>query len=852
MSLDRELNPIRMPLFIRLFFPVFFLLLCFKLDAQETSTLVLGKIIDEISGEPVEAALIYEKSEQIGVESDVNGFFQLSVPAGKPLTIIIRRVGYETAAIKLNSITEGTIKKLDISLIQKDAGQGVTIYAESIGDKNMVRANVKEFKLLPTVSGNLESVLPSIALGTSSGSGGELTSQYNVRGGNYDENLVYVNDFEIFRPQLIRSGQQEGLSFPNIDLIRDLAFSSGGFEAKYGDKMSSVLDIKYKRPEERRGSVSASLLGATAHLEGLMKPFKNRGGQLRYLLGARYKTTKYILGSLDTKGEYQPNFIDLQAYLTYDFHPDWQLAMIGNFNSADYNFTPTETEVVTGGFFFPHKFSADFEGGERDRFRNNMAGLALNYVPQRRKNPSFVKFLTSVYNGDEIEAYDILSFFKVSKLELDLKGGKPKEIGVLGDGIQHDFARNRLQNIIVNGEIKAGIEIPRFNDEKGQESSHFLYGGVKIQQEHFRDRINEWSRTDSAGYSLPNSEEGYFLDGVLKSVNDIVSQRMTAFGQETYTFKKVGKYEVQATVGARAGYWSFNDEWIFSPRAQFLYRQLGKENLLTYKLAGGIYQQQPSYREMRRPDGTLNQNIRSQKSAQVIGGITYEFTVGRKRPVRFKMITEAYYKDLWDQISYNVDNVRVRYSGENDSRAYARGVDFRINGEFVNGFESWLNLSYLDTKEKINGVAHQDAFGNSVAWVPRPTSQYFSASLYFQDYLPGNKDFRTHLQLNFGTGLPYGPPGENLIKRNALTFKPYQRVDIGFSYQMWDVSKREEHPQHFLRWTQRTFISLEVFNLMDVQNVAAVNWVKDFNNINYYFPINLTSRRINIKLRFDL
>ncbi len=852
MTLDKEINNIRMSSLLRRILPVIFIFLCFGIEAQESNTLLLGKIVDELSGEPIEAALIYEQNEQIGVESDVQGFFQLTVPSGKNLIIIIRRIGYETATIKLGAITEGAIKKLDISLVQKDAGQGVTIYAESIGDKNMVRANVKEFKLLPTVSGNLESVLPSIALGTSSGSGGELTSQYNVRGGNYDENLVYVNDFEIFRPQLIRSGQQEGLSFPNIDLIRDLAFSSGGFEAKYGDKMSSVLDIKYKRPEERRGSVTASLLGASAHLEGSMKPSKNRGGKFRYLLGARYKTTKYILGSLDTKGEYQPNFIDLQAYLTYDFHPNWQLAMIGNMNSADYNFTPTESEVVTGGFFFPHKFSADFEGGERDRFRNNMAGLALNYVPQKRKNPSFVKILTSVYNGDEIEAFDILSFFKVSKLELDLKGGKPKEIGVLGNGIQHDYSRNRLQNIILNGEIKAGIEIPKFNDDKGRESSHFLYGGVKIQQEHFRDRINEWSRTDSAGYSLPNSEDGYYLDGVLKSVNDVVSQRMTAFGQETYTFKKLGKYEVQATIGARAGYWSFNDEWIFSPRAQFLYRPLGKENQMTYKLAGGIYQQQPFYREMRRPDGTLNQDIRSQKSAQVIGGITYEFTVGRKRPVRFKMIAEAYYKDLWDQISYNVDNVRVRYSGENDSRAYAQGIDFRINGEFVSGFESWLNLSYLDTKEKIDGIAHQDAFGKPIEWVPRPTSRYFTASLYFQDYLPRNKDFRTHLQLNFGTGLPYGPPGENLIKRNALTFKPYQRVDIGFSYQMWDASKKEEHPQHFLRWTQRTFISLEVFNLMDVQNVAAVNWVKDFNNINYYFPINLTSRRINIKLRFDL
>lgn len=847
-----RIKNVRMRQVLRFVLLVLTLNVSFSLQAQEEETYVIGQITDDLSKEPVEGALVYEKSAQVGVESDEKGFFQLSVPAGRKLTILIRRVGYELATFQLDPLQAGQIKKLDIGLALKETGKGVTIYAESIGDKNMIRANVQEFKLLPTVSGNLESVLPSIALGTSSGSGGELTSQYNVRGGNYDENLVYVNDFEIFRPQLIRAGQQEGLSFPNIDLIRDLAFSSGGFEAKYGDKLSSVLDIKYKRPESTKGSLTASLLGASAHLEGSLKPFGNKGGKFRYLLGARYKTTRYILGSLDTKGEYLPNFIDLQAYLTYDLHPNWQLAMIGNINSASYNFTPTETEVVTGGFFFPHKFSADFEGQEDDKFNNNMAGLALNYVPLKRRNPSFVKILTSVYNADESEAFDILSYFKVTKLELDLEGGKPKELGVLGDGVQHNFARNRLQNIILNGEIKAGIEIPRFNDEKGTETSHFLYGGIKMQQEHFIDRLNEWSRTDSAGYSLPNSDEAYYLGSVIKSVNDVTSTRLTAFGQETFTFKRTGKFEVQTTIGARAGYWSFNDEWIFSPRGQFLIRPLGRENQITYKIAGGIYQQQPFYREMRKTDGMLNEDIRSQKSAQIIGGITYDFIAGKKEPVKLRLIAEVYYKDLWDQISYNVDNVRVRYSGKNDSKAYARGLDFRINGEFVSGFESWLNLSFLDTREQIFGVVHKDAFGDTITWVLRPTSRFFTGSLYFQDFLPMNKNFKTHLQLNFGSGLPYGPPGENLVQRNALTFKPYQRVDIGFSYQMWDASRKESRPHHILRWTQRAFLSLEVFNLMDVQNVASVNWVKDFNNINYYFPINLTSRRINVRLRFDI
>ena len=829
-----------------------FLLQFFRANAQESNTYIIGYVKDEVTKEGVEGALVYEKSLQKGVETDENGFFQLSVNPGVSLVVIIRRVGYDLASVQLDPVKDGEVKKLDISLNLKDAGKGVTIYAESIGDKNMVRANVQEFKLLPSVSGNLESLLPSIALGTTSGSGGELTSQYNVRGGNYDENLVYVNDFEIFRPQLIRAGQQEGLSFPNIDLIRDLAFSSGGFEAKYGDKLSSVLDIKYKRPEETRGSFMASMLGASAHLEGSFKPIKKQGGKVRYLLGARYKTTRYILGSLDTKGEYLPNFIDLQAYVTYDFKPNWQLALIGNINQAKYNFTPTESEVVTGGFFFPNKFSADFEGKEDDKFKNNMGGLALNFVPAKKQNPSFVKFLTSVYNADEVEAFDILSYFQVTKLELDLEGGKPKEIGVLGNGVQHSFARNRLQNIILNGELKAGIEIPRFNDDKGYETSHFLYGGIKVQQEHFKDRLNEWARTDSAGYSLPNAEEEYQLASVIKSVNDVSSTRFTAFGQETFTYKKLSKYEIQTTIGARVGYWSFNDEFIVSPRAQFLVRPLGRENPITYKVAGGIYQQQPFYREMRRLDGTLNTNIKSQKSAQVIGGITYDFIAGKKEPVKLKIVAEVYYKDLWDQISYNVDNVRVRYSGNNDSKGYAKGIDFRINGEFVSGFESWLNLSFLDTKEKIYGVQHKDVTGQPVDYVPRPTSRIFAGPLYFQDYLPKNKNFRTHLQLNFGSGLPFGPPGENLVQRNAVRFKTYQRVDIGFSYQLWDEINRDEKPHNLFKFTRKTWISLEVFNLMDVQNVASVNWVKDFNNIYYFFPVNLTSRRFNLKLRMDL
>lgn len=839
-----------MNLYLRGFALTFFLACSLvNIFGQAPQTFLLGVITDELTQLPVEGALIYEKYAQKGVETDEKGHFQLEVNPGKTLEIIIRRVGYEQTVVIVQPIEAGTVKQVDISLEGKDAGVEVTIIAESIGDRNMVRANVEEFKLLPSVSGNIESLLPAIALGTSGGSGGELTSQYNVRGGNYDENLVYVNDFEIFRPQLIRIGQQEGLSFPNIDLIRDLAFSSGGFETKYGDKMSSVLDIKYKRPDKTKGSIMGSLLGASAHLEGSFKPVSTHSGKVRYLLGARYKTTRYLLGSLDVAGEYLPNFTDIQGYVTYDFHRNFQLGLIGNLNQSTYNFTPVSTEVVTGGFFFPHKFSADFEGQEKDRFTNNMAGASLTFVPTSKKNPAFIKLLTAVYNGNEVEAYDILSYFKVTKLELDLEGGRPKEVGTLGNGTQHNYARNQLQNILVNAELKGGIELPRYHD--GYETSHFLYGGIKVQREHFRDRINEWARTDSAGYSLPNDDDFYFLNSVYKTANNIVSNRITGFLQETFTYKKDGGFEVQATVGSRFGYWSFNDEWIISPRGQFLLRPIGRRNPITYKIAGGIYRQQPFYREMRRLDGSLNEDIRAQSSAQAIGGITYDFHAGKRNPVKLRLITEFYYKKLWDQISYNVDNVRIRYSGENDSRGYAQGLDVRLNGEFVTGFESWLNLSFLRTRESIDGVQHRDVTGAFTDDVARPTDQFFTGALYFQDYLPMNKNFRTNLQLTYGTGLPYGPPVDNLVRRNAVRYKAYQRVDIGFSYMLWDESRRDDKPRHLFRFTRNVWLSLEVFNLMDINNVASVNWIKDFNNIYYYFPNNLTSRRVNLKMRVE-
>ena len=480
-----------------------------------------------------------------------------------------------------------------------------------------------------------------------------------------------------------------------------------------------------------------------------------------------------------------------------------------------------------------------------------MGGASLTYLPSNQKNPSFIKFLASTIRGDERENFDILSNFNISILSPDFEGGKLKEVASLGQGIEHKYARNNLQSLTSNFELKSGIEFPKINDEKGTEHSHFIYGGIKLQNEHFVDLLNEWVRRDSAGYSTPFKEDLIIMEDLIKSENDVASKRYSGFIQETFTFKKYRKYEIQATIGGRASYWSFNDEWIISPRAQILFRPLKQRNPLTFKLAGGKYQQQPFYREMRRPNGMLNKDIKAQKSDQIVVGMTYDFFVGKLNPVKLRLITEIYYKKLYDLISYDITNVRVRYNGVNNATGYARGIDMRINGEFVNGFESWLNISFLQAREIIDGIQHQNINREVVEYIPRPSDQAFSLALFFQDYLPKNKNFKSHLQLTYGSGLSYSVPNGNLVFRNALKYKDYQRIDIGFSYLLWDKSKKEARPNSMWRWTRNAWMSAEIFNLMNIDNQSSTNWVKDFNNFYYSIPNRLTTRRLNLKFRFE-
>ena len=818
------------------------------------SATIFGVISDLDTGDEVEFATVYIDGSSQSAETNNFGEYSLRVDSGVAIDLKVSRIGYQDASYKVEALSANSKRNINIKLVPEVYDLDITIRDSKIEDVGMVREEVTEFKKLPTASGNFESILPHIALGTSGGTGGELSSQYNVRGGNYDENLVYVNDFEIFRPQLIRSNQQEGLSFPNIDLIRDVSFSSGGFESRYGDKLSSVLDIRYKRPDEFKASASASFLGASAHLEGSKKIGANAYNKLRYIVGARYKTTQYLLNSLDVTGEYTPTFTDIQSWITYDFTKSIQLGLLGNYNRSTFDFIPESRVSATGLFTQVLQLSTQFEGQEEDGFENAMGGLSLTWLPERDKNPIYLKLLASHFGNSETERFDILGSYRLSQVEFDLEGeGATNEVAILGTGTQHTFARNRLANTITNVELKGGLELQSEDDNR----NNFLQWGLKYQAEDIRDRLNEWERLDSAGFSLPFDDQLVQLNEVFKSENDINSFRLQAYVQNSYSYLDTSRFEIKLTGGVRVHHWSFNGETNISPRAQIFYQPLNWDRDITFKLSGGVYYQPPFYRELRRLDGTINENIKSQRSIHLVGGLSYDFYWKKVSNKKFRLISEIFYKKLDNLISFDLDNVRIRYSGENDASGYVAGLDLRINGEFVPGAESWVNLSFLRAREKLDGITHQRFSAEELAFVdvndvPRPTDQFFNISIFFQDYLPRNENFKMNLNLTFGSGLPFGLRGDNVVQRNNFRFKEYQRIDIGFAYQLWEEKRKSDRPHHLFRNFRNAWVSVEVFNLLDILNVGSNIWIKTIGNQQYAIPNFLTSRRLNLKLRVEI
>ncbi len=854
---------------------------------QTEATYIYGTITDENADPIVGLNITYLlNGNTLGTVSNYDGAYQLELPPEQAITVTFKGFNVEPYE-QTFTLAIGEQRQVDVSMSSKtEELKTFQVEGESAAASTIQNIPVKELEYIPTTTMNIEDVLKTQAGVVTNN---ELSSQYSVRGGNFDENLVYVNDYEIFRPFLIRSGQQEGLSFINPNMVSSLGFSAGGFAAKYGDKMSSVLDVKYKRPEKFGGSLEASLLGASAHLEGV-----TFGKRLGYLMGVRHKSNAYLLNSLPTSGNYRPSFSDFQAYLDYRITPALSWDFIGNFARNRFNFIPTYSETNVGSFNQSLKLRVFYGGNEEDAYQSMLGGTGFTFAPE--EVPIRLKLMASAYRTEEQEAFSIQGYYLLNEVETSLS--EDADLGgatvLLGAGGNHEWARNRLNATVYNIAHRGNLNLRKANSKKGEDFSneHLITWGVKFQHEEITDQLNQWRRVDSADYTLPLNLEEIQVNDKLKTTLSLSSNRYTGFIQDEWTMGV--EKQINFNFGTRFQYWDLNDEFLVSPRVQFSFRPLkfiervnqdeklqaiiakedsrAVERDLLFRFAGGAYYQPAFYREMRNFEGELNTDLKAQKSLHAVLGAEYSFNIW-DRP--FKLTAEAYYKYLWDLVPYDIDNLLIRYFGENLSTGFATGLDLRLNGEFIPETESWISLSILRTKEDLEGdfyyeylnEAGQNIYDAGVTDfiitdstqvdIPsrfRATDQLVTFGMFFQDYIPNNKNFKTHLSLLFGSGLPYGPPG-NVRWRNSFRMNPYRRVDIGFSALLFDRDRKKNlHPTSPFRHLENVWFSLEVFNLLDIQNTVSYDYFRayasDFRRqLIYNIPQFLTGIRVNARLK---
>ncbi len=798
---------------------------------------VYGYVIDT-NNRGIELANVYFENTTVGTSTNANGYYELMAEVKDSVAIVYSMVGYETIRHTLHPKQQVIQISVELRASSKQIDD-FDVVAQRRQTSTMDYLDPMKSKLIPNISGNFESILITFAGVTSNN---ELSSQYNVRGGNFDENIVYVNGIEVYRPLLVRAGQQEGLSFINQDMVQKVGFSSGAFNAEYGDKMSSVLDIEYKKPKEFESSVSMSLLGGTAYVGTA----KNKFTQLH---GIRYKTSAYLLGSLDTDGEYNPSFIDYQGYFTYNLSEKSELTFLGNFSQNIFNFIPQTRSTSFGTYNTGRNLTVFFEGQEKDIFRTAFGALSYHYKPKQNLKLSLT---ASAFQTNENENFDILGEYILSEVKMDLNA-ENREGATLGIGKYQEHARNTLNATVANightGEYNA--------------LSHKLKWGANLQHEIIVDNISEWEWRDSAGYSLPYNNQTVNLYYNMKSANTLKTWRTTAFIQDTYKWNnESGIFTL--TGGVRSNYWSYNKELIVSPRASIAFVPDWKKDF-SFRFATGLYYQAPFYKEIRdtitdaigNVNIALNENIRAQRSLQfVLGGDHYFRAFGRP----FKFTTEAYLKLADRVITYDVDNVQITYSGENNAKAYTAGIDFKLFGELVPGTDSWLNFSLMNSKEDIIGDSYiqhtYDDNQNIIAsetiwpgWVSRPNEQRYAFSMMFQDYLPNNPKYKVQLKFIYSDGMPFGPPRNNLY-RGAFRAPAYKRVDIGGSRVLIN-GKDALLDKKWLHGVQSIWLNLEIFNLMDFKNVNSYYWVTDIYGQQMAVPNYLTGRQFNVKLIVD-
>lgn len=795
------------------FFTIFLLLLVTNLSVfGQRSNATLRGVIKDSDGKPLDMVNIALKEFPLGTSSNRKGEFILRIPAQKNIIIVYSSLGFKSLLDTIFAGDEENIIREIVLLSTEMEIDEVIVSSNRIGD-GITRIDSKLLGTLPDAgSGAVETMIKTLP-GVSTNN--ELSSQYSVRGGNFDENLVYVNDIEVYRPFLIRSGQQEGLSFINSDMVSTIDFSAGGFNAKYGDKMSSVLDIKYRKPSDFRGSASVSLLGATAHFEDVALK-----GKLAHISGIRYKTNQYLLGSLDEQGEYDPKFLDFQTYITYQVSQKFNISFLGNVAQNQYKFVPQTRQTTFGTWQAPLNTKIYFSGQEVDDFQTYTGALSANYHPNINLN---LKFIASAYYATERETYDIQGDYYLNELERNMSseefGDSVLNLGV-GSFLNH--ARNNLKANVYSLSHRGA-----YNSE-----NHLLNWGIKYQHEEIDNQINEWIFRDSTGYSIPYSDSEVNLYYTLNSKSAISSNRFTGFIQDVWNFP-AGNGNLYLTGGVRFNYWDFNNELLVSPRATLSYYP-DWESKISFRLSAGMYHQSPFFKELKFRDGTIDYDTRAQRSYQVVAGTDLIFTAW-DRP--FRVTSEAYYKYINRLIPYQVDNVRIRYLPEQEAVGYATGIDMKVNGEFVSGVQSWASLSFMQTEENIIGDGH--------GYIPRPTDQLMNFSLFFQDYLPGNPSWRMQLSGFYGARLPTGPPNSERYQ-DVFRMPSYRRIDLGFSKVL--ISAANPVNRNLLRHINDMMISLEVFNLLNINNTISYFWVSSLQGDQFAVPNYLTGRRFNLKL----
>ena len=821
-----------------------FLFFSSSTNAQKNSATVKGIVIDE-NDKPISNVSIVILGKQKGITSSDSGYFIIKCEAEKSFALSFSHTSYHDSQkefyLSKNEIVSVVIK-LSASLKSMES---VVISDEKERKENsLVKINPKNAILLPSTTGGIEALIKTIV-----GSNNELTSQYNVRGGNYDENLIYINDFEIFRPYLVSNGQQEGLSFINPEMVKNVNFYTGGFQSKYGDKMSSVLDIQYKKPTRFNGSIYFSFLEQGLQLGGSMNK-----GKSTYLFGIRNKNNQSILRNQPTTGIYSPSSSDFQGLVTHKFSEKFQLELLSVFSSTRFSYYPESVKKTSSVFspLFTANLGLDvyFEGQEKDAYQTSLIGATLIHTPNKRLK---LKWLLSRFNDKEKENYDITGAYLFGDRDFDNTSSTFGEIiNPMGAGQYQQYARNQLSIEVWNFGHRGSFE-------KGK---HFFQWGNNIEQVKISDVIRQFEYQDSAGYALPYLTTSIPLINAINNKTDLTLQKYSGYIQDNIHLTKSLR-DISLQIGVRYHYNSLNKELLISPRAQISWKPLWKKDVVL-RLAAGIYNQPPFYRELSNYNAEINTQIKSQKSIQFVAGIDHQFNSTNEKP--FRLSIEGYYKSMSDIIPYDIDNVKIKYLGENNAKAYATGIEFRLFGELVKDAESWLSIGFMRTKENLNHDYYNtyknaageiitpsssdqiatDTIQNEIGYLRRPTDRLITVGLFLQDYLPTNKNFKVHLNMLYGSNMPYNIPNSSKY-RNGLIIDPYIRIDIGFSALL--LSEKQTRRSHSpFKSFENIWLSLEVFNLINKSNTISYQLIKDFASNTYAIPNKLTPRLLNLKI----